>query len=287
MSRLNYKYTNMKWEGPSMLREKEQEQEEEEDGLLSGSHESSRPKSRRWLSYALAFMLGLSVFINIVALLQQRIRTQDMDELCSTYTSENPSPISQDVKIAYSTTEFNGSFLNPSPYTLIPGPDVDEAWLALGTQSRHYVVPEHLGTYYGLNPGHVKLSPKDGGGFPVLFEFEHHLHCVNLLRQSSYWNYDYYSKQGNGPFRNPPDIVRRHVNHCLDILRQVIMCQPDTGVFGQYWVRETNEPFVDFHTKHRCKNFEEMKDWVLSHQMPDEKAKVVQRPGDIVLDVIP
>ena len=31
---------------------------------------------------------------------------------------------------------------------------------------------------YGLNPGHLKMKPEQGGGFPVLFEFHHHLHCL-------------------------------------------------------------------------------------------------------------
>jgi Mycotoxin biosynthesis protein UstYa len=156
--------------------------------------------------------------------------------------------------------------------------------------ARHYVVPENLASKYGLDPGHLKYAEANGGGYPVLFEFEHHLHCVDLLRQSLFWNYNYYLAQGRGPFSNPPEIIQRHVNHCVDILRQVIMCQPDTGIFGQFWVNEINGPFVDFHTKHKCKNFEDMRGWVDSHQVSEDFlkiAKVVQRPGDIALDTIP
>lgn len=122
----------------------------------------------------------------------------------------------------------------------------------------------------------------------MLFEFEHHLHCVNLLRQSLHWNFDYYSARGEGPFSNAPDIVKTHVNHCVDILRQVIMCQPDTGVFGQYWVEEIEEPFVDFRTNHMCKNVEDMIGWVLENQVSEEFAKTAKVvPGDVILDQIP
>jgi hypothetical protein len=101
-----------------------------------------------------------------------------------------------------------------------------------------------------------------------------------------HWNYEYYTAKGEGPFGDSPDMVKRHVNHCLDMLRQVIQCQPDTGVFGQYWVKELKHPFVDFHTSHKCKNFEQLSHWVMDHQEVEE-VLVALRPGDIVLDVIP
>lgn len=154
--------------------------------------------------------------------------------------------------------------------------------------ARHFRVPKDRASYYGLDPGHAQYLESQGGGYPVLFEFEHHLHCVNLLRQSLHWNYDYYTARGEGPFVNTPDIVKTHVNHCVDILRQVIMCQPDTGVFGQYWVEETGEPFVDFRTNHKCKNFEDLRDWVMKNQISKEFAKTARVvPGDVILDHIP
>lgn len=151
-------------------------------------------------------------------------------------------------------------------------------------------MPEHLAEKFGLNPGLAKVTPELGGGFPVLFEFEHHLHCLNILRQSSYWAYEHYKEEGKGIFGHPEQGVRQHVNHCTDILRQQLMCQPDTSVFGQYWIKSTNELFVDFNTKHTCKNFWELKDWAVSHQVDPKKYRVLevkQRPGDIVLDEIP
>ena len=153
--------------------------------------------------------------------------------------------------------------------------------------ARHFRVPWELASRYGLDPGYAQYLQSGGGGYPVAFEFEHHLHCVNLLRQALYWNYDYYAAQGNGAFSNDPSLLKVHVNHCVDILRQVIMCQPDTGVLGQYWVEDVG-PFVDFRTKHKCKNFEELRDWVMDHQVSEEfaaRAKVTA--GDVILEHIP
>ncbi len=96
---------------------------------------------------------------------------------------------------------------------------------------------------------------------------------------------------------NSPYIVRVHTTHCLDILRQVLMCNPDVGVLGQVWWQpddETNPmPFVDFNTKHRCRDYEAVRVWAEAHQLPPEKEINMSRfyempkPGDAVLSAIP
>lgn len=47
------------------------------------------------------------------------------------------------------------------------------------------------------------------------------------------------------------------------------MCTLDVGVFGQVWLYPENpEPFVDFNTQHRCRNFEQIRQWAEKHQLP-------------------
>lgn len=50
--------------------------------------------------------------------------------------------------------------------------------------------------------------------------------------------------------------------HCLDTVRQALMCHIDTGVLGQVWI-DPEEPtaFPDFRTKHTCKNYEDIREW--------------------------
>lgn len=90
-----------------------------------------------------------------------------------------------------------------------------------------------------------------------------------------YWNYDYYLAKGEGPFVNSEYIVRVHTTHCLDIVRQVLMCNPDVGVLGQVWWQPEGDSqpmaFVDFNTKHRCRDYEGIRRWAEAHQMPSEE----------------
>lgn len=49
------------------------------------------------------------------------------------------------------------------------------------------------------------------------------------------------------------------------------MCTVDIGVLGQVWYQpagKSPEPFVDFNTVHKCRNFEEVRKWAQTHQLP-------------------
>ncbi|KAF2799287.1 hypothetical protein K505DRAFT_389731 [Melanomma pulvis-pyrius CBS 109.77] len=175
------------------------------------------------------------------------------------------------------------------------GPEVDAAWKTLGADYRASRIPANKASRSGLAPDQVKIQEKYGGGYPANVEGLHHLHCLNLLRKSLAWNFDYYQKQGLGPFSNDGNILKYHVTHCLDILRQQLMCTVDVGVLGQVWYqpgrKDQVEPFVDFNTMHKCRNFDAIRDWAERHQLPDQEHTPIDflelpKEGDkIYLDV--
>ncbi len=70
----------------------------------------------------------------------------------------------------------------------------------------------------------VQVQGKYGGGFPANVEGLHHLHCLNLLRQTLWFNYDYYHALGEGAFKNSDEIVRYHVSKYLLALSYVGGC---------------------------------------------------------------
>jgi hypothetical protein len=85
----------------------------------------------------------------------------------------------------------------------------------------------------GLAHDQVKINQKYGSGYHANIEGLHHLHCLNLLRQRLWYNYDYYHSLGEGAFKNEDYIVKFHMSHCLDIIRQQLMCTIDVGC----WIR--------------------------------------------------
>ncbi|GAB7359607.1 hypothetical protein MBLNU230_g6791t1 [Neophaeotheca triangularis] len=205
-----------------------------------------------------------------------------------------PSPVTKDVDIAYNTVRFNGSLMNENVYRQPASPEVDAAWEALGVGYRSLVVPESDAERIGLAKDQVKISDKYGGGYPANVEGLHHLHCLNLVRQSLYYNYDYYHKRGEGAFTNSDSVVQKHVSHCLDIIRQELMCTIDIGVLGQVWYQpessETPQAFVDFNTRHTCRNFEDVRRWAEERQMPEDVPNDFLEPpkeGDTIYSSIP
>ena len=66
------------------------------------------------------------------------------------------------------------------------------------------------------------------------------------------------------------------------------MCNADLTVFGAFWVADIDAPFVDFNTKHKCKDFQPLMDWVNEHEVPESFGlKVSYREGDIILPHTP
>ncbi len=79
--------------------------------------------------------------------------------------------------------------------------------------------------------------------------------------------------------------------HCLDIIRQQLMCTVDTGVLGQVWWNPNwPEAYVDFNTRHRCKNFDAVRQWAEDRQLPESVPSDFLQPpqeGDTIYEHIP
>ncbi|KAG6008702.1 hypothetical protein E4U21_004057 [Claviceps maximensis] len=216
---------------------------------------------------------------------------RSLDARCAAHTSQW-SPLLRDVRARYHTQVFNGSFMKQNIYRQKASPQVDKAWEELGVDYRAGVISYQDGLASGLTPSSVQRAGKYGGGFLVNVEGMHHLHCLNLLRKSLYFNYEHYKKLGQHEFINDEAILQPHITHCLDTVRQVLMCNVDTGVLGQVWTDKTTPvAFPDFNTRHKCKNFNHVREWARKLQRPPSDEMALDylkppRPGDVV-DVVP
>ena len=84
-----------------------------------------------------------------------------------------------------------------------------------------FVVPEEDRARFGLETGMVKRVPRLGEGYVAESDGLHHLHCLDLLRLTSYFNYEYYCRLGKGAFENNDHILELHVGkisvNCISI----------------------------------------------------------------------
>ncbi|OJK01993.1 hypothetical protein ASPACDRAFT_114478 [Aspergillus aculeatus ATCC 16872] len=239
---------------------------DEEATQWSQNNYSPKPLLGGWLR--VLFVVAVAVLSCLVGVFLGH-NQRDLDKSCTRRTTQY-SPVIGQVGLRYHQQPFNGSLLKQNIFRQDASPEVDAAWESLGANFRAIRVPVEDAQKSGLAKDQVKIREKYGGGYPANVEGFHHLHCLNLLRQSLYYNYDYYHNLGTGAFTNDDYIVRHHVSHCLDVLRQELMCSLDVGVLGQVWVHpEHPEPFVDFNTKHQCRNFEEIREWAEKNQLPE------------------
>ncbi|RFU74822.1 hypothetical protein TARUN_7446 [Trichoderma arundinaceum] len=275
-----------------MERERDDSSIEELDPFLGSSLRSKdeiRNHRRHYiLLYCLVALLGVSLGSHVLTYVYIH-KASYRDATCVLHTQQNPTPI--DIPIHYRSVLYDGTFLanSTSIYRLPPSPEVDAAWEGLGTTSKPLLLSKSQASHAGISPDHLKTP---SGEFPVLFEFNHHLHCLNMIRKAVYFNYHYYSGP-NSPGRHlgaDEQTITKHVAHCIDMLRQVIQCKPDLGVFGQYWVTDKSQgvdgSFVDFNTDHKCIDWEPVQKWVQAHQTLEDIV-VELREGDKILDVAP
>ncbi|CAK4034792.1 tat pathway signal sequence [Lecanosticta acicola] len=242
----------------------------------------------------LSVLLGIAAGSAMLVLRGWSNNDDDDEDSCIRQTTMMPSPLTRDFDMTYHTQQFNGSFMEETVYRRAASPEVDAAWEALGVNYRAVRVPQEVGPQVGLAADKVQINDKYGGGYPANVEGLHHLHCLNLLRQSLYWNIDYYRAQGTGAFVNGEHVVRKHVSHCMDIIRQQLMCTVDVGMLGQVWWQPQDqqfpEAFVDFNTKHVCRNYEDVRKWAHEHQLPEEVPEdylAPPQPGQKILDHLP
>lgn len=93
-------------------------------------------------------------------------------------------------------------------------------------------VPAEDALKSGIAKDQVRIREKYGGGYPANVEGLHHLHCLNLLRQSLYYNFDYYKKLGRGAFKNEDHIVKAHVSkYALLFYSARSICSMSTEIY--------------------------------------------------------
>ncbi|KAF2170055.1 hypothetical protein M409DRAFT_19664 [Zasmidium cellare ATCC 36951] len=115
-------------------------------------------------------------------------------------------------------------------------------------------------------------------------EVTHQLHCLNFLRKATYGEY---YKDKSGEWTDSPATTRIHLDHCIEMLRQVLMCNADAGVLTMNWVESHSQPYPNFNTWHKCRNFDSVMDWVRGSALQLENSENAtvwpQVPGSVVL----
>lgn len=172
-------------------------------------------------------------------------------------------------------TRFNGTIVSPSIYRIDsgpldapdyhgpPSPEIDAAWARISDD-----VPPIRVTIDDLRkagevdlPAKVKYPQSSGGGFMASLEVDHQMRCLNFLRKSS-WP-DHYKL--DPLLQRDPSVVRMHLDDCIELIRQSIMCHAEVAMITWDWVKNHKQAYPNFNTRHACRKFENVMDWAMQH----------------------
>ncbi|KAI1335471.1 hypothetical protein F5Y15DRAFT_397435 [Xylariaceae sp. FL0016] len=211
-----------------------------------------------WLGHAVLLSISLTMFA-----LSFCAKTAKISDLEYTQKYSAWSPAASAVK--YETQHFDLPPIAEGPF-IGKGDDVDERWDQISAIGDTMISREEM-IKLGLDPDNslTITDPNGKPGYRVAVEVFHQLHCLNLLRQNVYK--DYYAPLG-GDTADPTMDLRGHLDHCIDALRQFVMCQGDVGVFSFKFPFNDGDPWPDYSTPHTCRNFESIRQWAVDHTVP-------------------
>ncbi|KAI1119895.1 hypothetical protein F5Y10DRAFT_259447 [Nemania abortiva] len=182
--------------------------------------------------------------------------TKDPSSQTAAFTMGKAPALEKVGKISETIT-FNGTFDFPSVYRGYPNVDVDAAWKRITKVGPFSLTAEDVIKMGKSAEECSKLPEELGGGYMGTVEVFHQLHCLDMIRKYTYL--DYYLHKNRDYWGNP--LMRVHIDHCIEMLRQVLMCNSDLGVITYNFVEIRPEAWPDFNTVHRCRNFEDVLNW--------------------------
>ncbi|CEJ87240.1 hypothetical protein VHEMI04349 [[Torrubiella] hemipterigena] len=219
-------------------------------------YEGQRQTSSRWTSKSprsfkqliiggYLVLTAICVFLGIENLrLQAKLRNYHPDLFPSIAKANVFHGDSRPFSLTVAGTVFAGE----------PSPELDAAWRDLLDNTTIRVSKEDL-DYYNV----TSLPFADGSGYASEIFMTHELHCLKKIRQ---WVYkEHYFEHVQGFARNE---LARHINHCIETLRQGIMCRGDVSLATYTYLG--NASYVKGVTArtwgtHQCANFDAIMKW--------------------------
>ncbi|KAH8689801.1 hypothetical protein BGW36DRAFT_307145, partial [Talaromyces proteolyticus] len=169
---------------------------------------------------------------------------------------------------------FNGSLWYQSPFKGPPTAEVEAAWQSVmqygmiavsATDLRHAQRLEDLATAAqfprsALPTPNSSLSGDEEKKYIAVALGTHQLHCLHFI-----WQDHHATFFPNSTLRKQhevPELYERHYEHCVDYIRQSIMCGFDTSLVSYDWVREHQTPTPNSNVMHKCVNWGVVQGWL-------------------------
>ncbi|KAK7729246.1 hypothetical protein SLS53_009311 [Cytospora paraplurivora] len=247
--------------------------------LLNEEYRKLPEQGQTWRKY-IPWVIHGTIFALYLILLPINLNIlhgQKAQGYCSNKTHAY-SPINDVLEEDYVDYWFKGSLWYDSPYKGPPTPEVNKAWDELLEYGAISVTAEDI-QRIGHNLTAVQYPQELGGGYLAIAMGTHHIHCLRYIWKDHHMAY---FPETEATREGAPEMYERHYEHCIDYIRQEIMCNFDPGIIPFYWVNQHDQPTPDGNTFHRCMNWDHIQAWLKDravklpdgfewHQPPDAK----------------
>jgi len=163
-----------------------------------------------------------------------------------------------------------------------PSPELDQAWHDLYDEFGLSRIPKDQAR---LLPNKTLPIPGDEDHYAVSLSVFHQLHCLNTVRKGL--SPEYYTDPVAGTLAGVKlEDWPEHLSHCLDGIRQSLMCSADISLVVWQWIesQETASPRMD--VIHSCRNYDKIADWAKAHKWQREFDLTVHVEDDIEIPII-
>ncbi|SMQ47666.1 unnamed protein product [Zymoseptoria tritici ST99CH_3D1] len=183
------------------------------------------------------------------------------------------SPIYNDISLDTEHVRVDGELWwnDSNIFRQDPSPETDAAWDdLLGGHANRIFVSKEDWIKSGLDPetGAQWLGDPTGETYMAEINAFHLVHCLNYLRKAAFLDYYEFMR----PF-NP--LYWSHFYHCLDMIRQELMCTASLDLSPLVWSQHQKMPYPYFTIDRQCRRWDDIIRYRDEHQMNEEQLNVM------------
>lgn len=228
------------------------------DGLLEGGGESSilgaRHHGSKWTRLIKLYLI--LIHVSLIALILASIPQAYLPWNANHGIVQDDStwsPIQQFVEYEVKSRDSHGHD-KVQKYDGPPTVDKDRAWDRL-------IKPAYFNaTFEDLERAGESLdnvTQLTGGGYLASIGVYHELHCVRQLRF-----YIYKDRYYPNISKTEDRYLRIHLDHCIEALRETIMCSGNTALISFYWDKPTaTQPAAQSNARSQCAQWDSIERW--------------------------
>ncbi|KAL7622857.1 hypothetical protein AAE478_006536 [Parahypoxylon ruwenzoriense] len=146
------------------------------------------------------------------------------------------------------------------PWHQEPSDALDEVWDDLLYSLNIRISKDELSLLNINKTNRVQVTGANGDDYVGVLGVYHHIHCLNNIRRLLSW--DYYGPKLAGE-KHMEGFSAEHSQHCIDTIRQALMCHANTGLYTSQWDEKTRMPSRNLNSNSvtTCVRWDSLNDW--------------------------